>query len=73
MVLPTSRQLIPTKCTLDNYINGWKGFMGYSFGVFFANSFLISFTSTFGTLISSAFVAYALQRLHSGAKSCCSP
>ena len=64
LVLPTSSQLIPTKWTLDNYVNGWKGFMGYSFGVFFANSFFISFTATFGTLISSAFVAYALQRLN---------
>ena len=43
--------------------NGWKGFMGYTFATFFKNSFLISFLSTFGTLISSAFVAYALQRL----------
>ena len=64
LVLPTSSQLIPTQWTLDNYVNGWKGFMGYSFGVFFANSFFISFTATFGTLISSAFVAYALQRLN---------
>ena len=64
LVLPTSRQLIPTVWTLDNYVNGWKGFMGYTFGTFFGNSFLIAFTATFGTLISSAFVAYALQRLH---------
>ena len=63
-VLPTSGQLIPAQWTLDNYVNGWKGFMGYSFGVFFANSFFISSVSTFGTLISSAFVAFALQRLH---------
>ena len=62
-VLPTSSQLIPTQWTLDNYVNGWKGFMGYTFGTFFLNSFLISFTATFGTLISSAFVAFALQRL----------
>ena len=64
LVLPTSSQLIPTTWTLDNYVNGWKGFMGYSFGIFFANSFFISITATFGTLISSAFVAFALQRLH---------
>ena len=62
-VLPTSSQLIPAQWTLDNYVNGWKGFMGYSFGVFFANSFFIATVSTFGTLISSAFVAFALQRL----------
>ena len=63
MVLPTAAKLIPETWTLDNYIRGWKGFMGYSFGTFFANSFFISITSTFGTLLSSAFVAYALQRL----------
>ena len=63
MVLPTADQLIPTTWTLDNYTRDWKGFMGYSFGTFFANSFFISLVSTFGTLLSSAFVAYALQRL----------
>ncbi len=62
-ILATSRSLIPTQWTLENYKNGWKGFMGYSFATFFKNSFFISLLSTFGTLISSAFVAYALQRL----------
>ncbi len=37
--------------------------MGQTFAVFFRNSFFISITSTFGTLISSSLVAYALQRL----------
>ena len=63
MVLPTAAQLIPRTWTLRNYIQGWKGFMGYTFGTFFANSFFIALTSTFGTLLSSSFVAYALQRL----------
>ena len=62
-VLATSAQLIPTEWTLDNYVQGWKGFMGYTFATFFANSFFISLTSTFGTLVSSACVAYALKRL----------
>lgn len=62
-ILPTADQLIPTTWTLANYVQGWKGFMGYTFATFFANSFFISLTSTFGTLLSSAFVAYALQRL----------
>jgi len=62
-ILPTAKQLIPTVWTLDNYRTGWKGFMGYTFATFFKNSFFISIVSTFGTLISSAFVAYALQRL----------
>ena len=63
MVLPTSHQLFPETWTLRNYIQGWQGFMGYNFGIFFANSFFISLTSTFGTLFSSSLVAYALQRL----------
>ena len=63
-VLATSAQLIPTEWTLANYVQGWKGFMGYTFGTFFANSFFISITATFGTLVSSAFVAYALKRLN---------
>ncbi len=62
-ILPTATQLIPTEWTLQNYFTGWKGFMGYSFATFFKNSFFIAALSTFGTLISSAFVAYALQRL----------
>lgn len=63
MVLPTAAKLIPDTWTLANYIQGWKGFMGYTFGTFFANSFFIALTSTFGTLLSSSFVAFALQRL----------
>ncbi len=63
-VLPTASSLIPSTWTLDNYVQGWKGFMGYTFGTFFANSFFIALTSTFGTLLSSSFVAYALKRLH---------
>ena len=62
-ILPTATQLIPTKWTLSNYATGWKGFMGYTSATFFKNSFFIAALSTFGTLISSAFVAYALQRL----------
>ena len=63
MILPTASSLIPKQFTLRNYIQGWKGFMGYSFGTFFINSFIISLTSTFGTLFSSSLVAFALQRL----------
>ena len=62
-VLPTAASLIPSTWTLHNYAQGWQGFMGYTFGTFFLNSFIISISSTFGTLMSSAFVAYALQRL----------
>ena len=37
-ILPTAGQLFPTEWTLRNYIQGWQGFMGYTFATFFANS-----------------------------------
>ena len=63
-ILPTASQIIPSTWTLRNYIQGWKGFMGYTFGTYFLNSFFISLVSTFGTLISSSLVAFSLQRLN---------
>lgn len=63
-VFTTAGSLIPEKFVLENYVNGWRGFNRVSFATFFKNSFFISITATFGTLISSAIVAYALKRLH---------
>lgn len=63
-VFTTASSLIPEKFILENYVNGWKGFAGVSFATFFRNSFFIAVTATFGTLISSAVVAYALKRLN---------
>ena len=63
-VFTTASSLIPEHFTLENYVNGWKGFAGVSFAVFFKNSFVISVSATFGTLISSSIVAYALKRLN---------
>ena len=63
-VFTTASSLIPEKFVLENYANGWKGFAGVSFATFFKNSFFIAVTATFGTLVSSAVVAYALKRLN---------
>ena len=32
--------LMPKAVTLENYITGWKGYAGTSFGTFFTNSLL---------------------------------
>lgn len=61
-IFTTANQLIPQQFTLQNYINGWKGFGRVDFGIFFANSLFISVTATVGTIISSAFVAYGIAR-----------
>ena len=61
-IFTTASQLIPTHITFDNYANGWKGFAGITFGVFLKNSLFIAIVATFGTLMSSAFVAYSFAR-----------
>ncbi|MGN1141531.1 MAG: carbohydrate ABC transporter permease [Oliverpabstia sp.] len=61
-IFTTAGKLIPEDFTLDNYINGWKGFAGINFGVFFKNSLFISIIATVGTVFSSSIVAYGLSR-----------
>lgn len=61
-IFKTAESLIPEVFTLENYINGWKGFAGISFTVFFKNSFIISVLSTIGAVMSSAVVAYGFAR-----------
>lgn len=61
-IFTTASQLIPKKFVFENYANGWKGFAGISFAVFFKNSLFISVLATIGTLVSSALVAYGFSR-----------
>lgn len=63
-VLTTVNQLIPSKFVFENYVNGWAGFAGTSFSVFFRNSFFITILSTIGGVFSSVVVAYGFSRLH---------
>lgn len=63
-ILRGTLKLIPENLKLSNYITGWKGFSGISFGTFFANSFWITSLAMLGTVISSSLVAYALSRVH---------
>lgn len=61
-IFTTATDLIPESFTLENYVNGWKGFAKVSFAVFFKNSLLISILATIGTLASSAIVAFGFAR-----------
>lgn len=61
-IFTTAGSLIPEKATIENYLNGWKGFGKVTFGTFFKNSFFIAVTATTGTILSSAFVAYSFAR-----------
>ena len=33
-IFATAKELLPEKATLDNYVNGWRGFAGSTFGRF---------------------------------------
>lgn len=61
-IFTTANSLLPNKFTLENYINGWRGFGNISFSTFFKNSFLIAVLATIGTVVSSSMVAYGLAR-----------
>ncbi len=62
-VFTTAGSLLPKTWTLDNYVNGLKGFGNVPFSRFFLNSLFISILATLGTVVSSALVAYAFSRL----------
>ncbi len=55
--------LFPSTVIKTNFATGWKGFGGITFGTFFKNSVILTTIATFGTLMSSAFVSYALSRI----------
>jgi multiple sugar transport system permease protein len=55
--------LFPTHPTFANYINGWKGFGGTSFSVYYRNSFIYTILATVFTIGSSAFVGFGFARL----------
>ncbi|TVY11229.1 carbohydrate ABC transporter permease [Paenibacillus cremeus] len=55
--------LIPKKMTFDNYVQGWAGLSGFTFGRFFLNTFFLVGMCIVGTLISCSMAAYAFARL----------
>ena len=62
-IFHTAGRLIPENPTLQNYINGWKGFSHTTFTTFYGNTFFIVILATIGSVISSTLVAYGLSRL----------
>ena len=55
--------LIPKTVTIENYISGWRGYAGTTFGRFFINSLLMCIVAVIGNLISCTMAAYAFSRL----------
>lgn len=58
-----SFSILPDSLHFKNYIDGWAGFGGISFGQFIKNSAIISVLVTVGTVLSSAWVANGFARV----------
>lgn len=58
-----SPSLIPQEPTLKNYVYGWKGVSGVSFGKFFINSLIISGACVLANVLSCSMAAYAFSKL----------
>jgi multiple sugar transport system permease protein len=55
--------IIPKAVTIENYISGWKGYAGTTFGTFFTNSLIMCAVAIIGNLITCTMAAYAFARL----------
>lgn len=64
LVLSTVNQLFPTEWRVENYVNGWAGFGGTTFAVFFKNSFIVTILSVIGNVVASAMAAYGFTRIN---------
>ena len=53
----------PENPTFDNYINGWRGVSGFSFGKFILNSMFLACMCIIGNIISCSMAAYAFSKL----------
>jgi multiple sugar transport system permease protein len=62
-VFVESYRIFPEKLVFSNYVTGWRGFGGVSFGVFYKNTAFITVVATFGSLASSSLVAFGLSRI----------
>jgi multiple sugar transport system permease protein len=60
----TVTSLIPKKWAFNNYLDGWRGIGGISFGVFLKNSFIYAGLGTIFAVFSSAIVGYGFARVH---------
>lgn len=55
--------LVPKELRLENYAEGWAGFGGINFSIFFRNSFIHAGVGTLFTILSSAVVSYGFARV----------
>ncbi|MDR0656923.1 MAG: carbohydrate ABC transporter permease [Treponema sp.] len=59
----TGVNFFPKEPSLGNFINGFKGVSGYTFGRFLWNSFFIAFLCILGNILSCSMAAFAFSKL----------
>lgn len=69
LIFVTADSLIPAPWEWQNYVQGWKGIGGHSFGVFIKNSMVLVVLSTIGAIFSSALIAFGFARIQFFGKS----
>ena len=62
-IMRTADSIIVQNPTLENYINGWKGFARYTFATFFKNSTLIATIGTVAAVVSNSIIAFGFARI----------
>lgn len=62
-IFQNAHSLIPNTFRWQNYVQGWRGFGGITFGTFFKNSMIISGTSTLGQIFTASMVAFGFARI----------
>ncbi len=55
--------LFPSEVTFENYIKGWNGLSGTSFGLFFKNTIILVIFCIIGNLVSCSLAGFAFARL----------
>lgn len=55
--------LIPKTWTFENYVNGWMGLSGITYGKFFMNSLMLVAFAMAGTIVSCLLTSYAFAKL----------
>lgn len=63
LIFVTAESLIPDPWVWENYVTGWKGIGGHTFGTFIKNSLVLVVLGTVGAVLSSAVVAFGFARL----------
>ncbi len=58
-----SQKFFPANFIIKNYVDGWKGMSGYSFGRFLGNSFFIAGVAIVGNVCSCILAAYAFAKV----------